>query len=337
MLFSLGVLSQGKKIGTFTDDNFKIPILRVDDRKVYVVDQGRLKGFIYDRKTLAKKAEFGGKGEAPGEFLGISDAVIDEKYIYVSSAPDKLSIFSKEGKFIKDYRGPVKTGQFVPLGNNTYLATYYSYNPPGSMRIKLQYRLFDSNLKFKKEIFVSEFHCLSRYLNGKLLCYYPSDCFAAAVYNNNIYFGNTDKGFYFAVFNRDGNMLYEIKLNVPKRIISGREKDSMLSHMPKKPLTKEGVSFERENVIRDEVPAYKYFFVNDDRIYVFSYSINKVIDLYILDLKGNILKKRKMSLLDFGNYCLDLAYVDKGKLLFIQESPGVFDEDTELHEIDLMN
>jgi hypothetical protein len=126
-------------------------------------------------------------------------------------------------------------------------------------------------------------------------------------------------------------------LNVPKRILSGKEKDDMLAHMSRKPLTMKDVSFERENAIRDEVPAYKYFFVNDDRIYVFSYSINKVIDLYILDLKGNILKKRKMSLLDFGNYSLEAACVDKGKLLFTHEAQGVFDDDTELHEIDLMN
>jgi hypothetical protein len=77
--------------------------------------------------------------------------------------------------------------------------------------------------------------------------------------------------------------------------------------------------------------------VNDDRIYVFSHSINDVIDLYILDLKGNILRKRSMSLPYFFNHSMYHTCVDKGKLLFTQESPGVFDEDTELHEIDLMN
>ena len=54
ILLAIGVLSEGKKIGTFPDEYFKMPILRLDDSIICVMDRGLLKGHIYDRKTLKK-------------------------------------------------------------------------------------------------------------------------------------------------------------------------------------------------------------------------------------------------------------------------------------------
>jgi hypothetical protein len=341
ILLTLGLLSYAKKIGSFTDEYFKFPILRVDDRRIYIFDKMLCKGVIYDRKSLKKIAEFGNRGDGPFEFRGISGASIDDNYIYVSSFP-KLYIFSKEGKPIKEYRVPMKTGGFFPLGNGTYLATQNVSSRPGDITIKVDYLVFDSNLKLKKTFYTPEFHCFFRYDNGKQIIYEPRDCVEAAVYKNNIYCGNTANGFYFAVFNRDGNKLYEIKLNVPKETISSAEKKQMIALRSKtSEVTMGDMSFKAEYVISDEVPAYKYFFVCDDRIYAFTYIHNKVGFVYILDLKGNLIKKKEIRL--EGDMLImrlvnsQMSCMDKGKLLTVVDSLEDPDSDPELHEFEIFN
>jgi len=308
----------------------------MDDQKIFIVDKSLLKGFIYDRKTLEQIAEFGGKGEAPSQFLTVTGASIDDTYIYVSSFP-KLCIFTKEGKLVKEFRIPIKTGDFQPLGNNRFLATYYCSSRPNDINIKLQYHLYDNNVLFKKDFFTSEFHCYFRFENNKKIIYYPRDCADAVVYKNNIYFGNTAKGFFFAVYNRDGKHLYEIKLNVPKTLISKMDRKKLEKRLPSKPLKDEGYTFKTKNIIIDYYPAYDYFYVNDDRIYVFSHVINWKTTIYILDLKGNLMKKKEVMHLFFPPFNLGFyTYVDKGKMYYMRENQLDPDAGTELFEFDLL-
>ncbi len=338
LLYSFALIAQVKKIGVLKGDSyFKIPMLLMDNQKIFVVDKALLKGFIYDRKTLEPIAEFGGKGEAPSEFLdSISSASMDDKFIYVSCFP-KLCIFTKDGKFVKEFRVPLKTGQFQPLGNNRFLATYYCYSQPGNINIKLQYQLFDNNILFKKDFFTAEFHRYFEIDGDTRIEFSPSDYVKAVAYKNKIYFGNTAKGFYFAVYDRDGKQLYEIKLPIPKVKISSYGKKVLMSMLRSGTLTDEGYTFKIKNVIRDEYPAYRYFFVNDDRIYVFTHMIDWKTTIYILDLKGVIVKKKEVIHGIFPPLTLGYnSYIDKGKLIYLKENPQDPDAGTELYEFDLL-
>jgi len=330
-------MSQEKKIGTLQGDSyFKLPILLMDDQKIFIVDKVLLKGFIYDRKTLVQIAEFGGKGEAPSQFLAVTGASIDDKHIYVSCFP-KLCIFTKEGKFVKEFRIPMNTGQFKHLGNNRFLATYYCSSRPDDKNLKFQYQLYDNNVLFNKDFFTSEFPRYFKTEGDTKINYFPKDSAHAEVYKNNIYFGNTAKGFYFAVFNRDGKQLYEIKLNVPKELISKMDRKSLERRLSSGLSTNEGYTFKTKNIIQDYYPAYNYFYVNDDRIYVFTHVINWKTTIYIMDLKGENMRKKEVmhvffSILPIGNE----SYVHKGKLYYLKENQLDPDAGTELFEFDLL-
>ena len=76
--------------------------------------------------------------------------------------------------------------------------------------------------------------------------------------------------------------------------------------------------------------------MNDDRIYVFTYPKNREgDDIFILDLKGNILKRKKMSVLKIYSVATTFSYIHRGKLYFVKDSEGLFDSCSELHEIDI--
>lgn len=116
LLIATGLFIQGKKIASL-EENFKKPIIRVDDRQFYVVDQSLVKGVIYDRSTLKKVAQFGAYGEGPGELIYIQNVTLNDKFIYVNDLY-KLCIFSKQGQLIKEIKGPFKTTNYLPFGDN---------------------------------------------------------------------------------------------------------------------------------------------------------------------------------------------------------------------------
>jgi len=325
---------QEKKVGTLKGDSyFKAPYLLMDDQKIFIVDKFLSKGFIYNRKTLEQIAEFGDKGEAPSEFMYPGAVNIDDKYVYVS-ADVKLCIFTKEGKFVKEFRMPMRPGEFQPLGNNRFLANTYYRSRRNDINIKQLYRLYDNNVLFKKDFFTSEFHCYFRFVGNKKISYYPIDCVNAVVYKNNIYFGDTARGFYFAVFNRDGKQLYEIKLDFPKKRLSGDDKKLLKFQLSKR---KKSSEFETETVIREEHPAYQFFYVNDDRIYVFTPVIDWKTRIYIMDLKGKNVRKTEVMHIIFDILPIgSQSYVHKGKLYYLKENQEDPDAGAELYEFDLL-
>jgi hypothetical protein len=330
ILISTGLIIQGKIIVSL-EENFKKPIIRVDDRQFYIVDPSLAKGVIYDRSNLKKVGQFGGYGQGPGELTYIQNVTLNDKYIYVSDL-SKLCIFSKHGKLIKELRGLMKATNYIPFGDNfigTHSLPQYLYKN----KRKVQFILFDGNLKKKKDIFVTEIHSEVTQTKGKDLVYWFRDCFGAFVNKNNLVVGTTEKGFYFSVFNLEGEKLYDIIKNEKKREVTEKEKNQIIKYfslgMGKEKWDQYKAT--KEIVFPDYYPAYMGFIVNDNRIYVFPYPQFGVFEILILDLKGKLLKRSFLMAFALG---VEIKYVDifKGKLYNVMEK----DEKWELNEIDLL-
>jgi hypothetical protein len=333
ILLTLGPAAQGKKLGSFSEVYFKRPMLRLDDKHVYIVDQGLKKGYIYDRTNLKKVAEFGKKGQGPGEFISITYVSIDDEYIYISTFP-KLCIFSKEGKLIKELKGPAKTGKYIPLGKN-FVGTFYLPSLPDDDYVKTQIRLFDANLQKKKDLLLTKIHSFVKFQKGKEIIYKFPDCVESVVYKDKLYVGSTEKGFYFAVFNSDGEKLFDIKKEENKRRFTEEEKGRIRKAM------KIGMGEEnwkifntsKELIFGDYYPSYKAFFVNDDNIYVFRYPLqNGLYEILIFSLKGELIKKKFMSIMDCDDVESKYSFIYKGKLYQMRET----EEEWELHEVELL-
>lgn len=338
LLCSSALSAYEKCLGPFqVDAYFRYPLMAVDSNSIYVMDKKLLKGFIFERKSLKKIAEFGGRGESPMEFTGIGDFSIDDNNIYVCGMT-RLSIFSKDGKYLKGFRIPLNAENYIPLGNNRYLSSNLIIKSIADTMRKFQFNLYTDDALYKRNFYSIEFPATFRYEDGKEYCYFPEYCVKAKVYKEKIFFGNSSKGFYFAVFDRDGNSLYEIKLNAPKKHFSDFEKKSFMNMLNQGSVKKMGQEFKREVVIRDEIPPYVDFFVADDRIYVFTEMVGFKMELYILDLKGKLIKKKEFFFgftprLPIG---LHSTLIDKGKLLYIGNKEIDGDDASALYEVDLL-
>jgi hypothetical protein len=335
VLFLFVVQLYGANVVTQFKDNFKAPTLLMDENQIYVCDRVLRKIAIYKRDNLQKVAEFGRKGQGPGEFIGISNVSLSKEYIYVASYP-KLCVFSKGGKLIKEKKGPVEAGGFIPFGKN-FIGKSYPGSHPLDDKVKIQYTLFDGNLEKKKDIFLTEIKKYVMHKGGKEIVLWIRDCVDAIVYKERLYIGTTEKGFYFAVFNLDGNILYEIKKDEKKRRITNNEKQNILDGAKKSmgEIRWKAYKSRCEIIFGEYYPAYKAFFINDDKIYVFRFPEDEKYEIVILDLKGNTLERNFKPVKELGNIGTGFNYIQGGKYYRILENDE--EEVWEILEIDLMN
>jgi len=315
------------------NDYYKDPFLIVDNDQFYVWDRALRKVYIYYRENFKKVAEFGKRGEGPGEFTGISWVSINEDFIFVSSYP-KICIFDKKGNFKKQVKGPTNAGAFKPFGNN-YVGVSYPYTDPYDKECEMLFGLFNSNLKKKKDIYLAKTHRATWPGERKENVLWIRGCTKAVPYKDKLVIGSTYKGFYFAVFDLQGDMLCEINRNYEKRKVTEDVKSKRINEHRR-------ITGEQEwkkhkmmyNIVFSEYfPAYTNFVVDDNKIYVFLFPKDGTEEVLILDLKGKLLKKvyftaMNSSIIDWGRFS-----IRDGKLLYVDEN---FDEETwELHEIDL--
>ncbi len=149
----------------------------------------------------------------------------------------------------------------------------------------------------------------------KNIAYWMGDCFRSVVYKDRIYIGTTEKGFHFSVFNADGNKLYEINRDVPKIAFTEKDKKKKLKSI-RAGFGEKWNEYSAKNIIEfpDILPAYSSFFVSDDRIYVFSHVMDFKNYITILDLKGNLLKKKVFPALMLKEVIPSNNYIIDGKL-----------------------
>jgi hypothetical protein len=95
-------------------------------------------------------------------------------------------------------------------------------------------------------------------------------------------------------------------------------------------LTGREVALEKLSLLFESCLSLFPFFVNDGRIYVFRFPWKKQYEVYILDLKGNILERKFMPTNDLKVVNSKYQCMSNGNLYQLRLGA---DEEEELHEI----
>lgn len=277
-LLMIPVLMFPKKVATFPE-LMNPQIIAIDSEKIYITDDYSI--FIYSLKDFKLIKKFGRRGEGPGEFKINPKIKILPDSIWIRSGHEKISIYSKKGKLIKDIRVPTHFFLFFPVKNN--FVGMHSQFYMGSNYI-FTTKIFDQEYRIKKEIY--EFATYGGKSGGKTN-YRVFVTFASwEVYKNKIYMGDTNKGFYMTVFDHNGEKLYEIKKEYKKIPVTEEIKKEWMSQFDG---SRASVFKDRFNYVFPEYfPAYKGFTIANDNIYFFTYKKkNNKNEIVIMDLKGN--------------------------------------------------
>ncbi|MCX6581483.1 MAG: 6-bladed beta-propeller [Candidatus Aminicenantes bacterium] len=289
ILFVLMNIAHAERLAVLKE-NFTAPFLVFDKDCIYIGDKGTFSINIYSRKDFSFLKQFGKKGEGPAEFMWIHSLQVDPEVIYVSGS-GKISLFSKAGKLKREIRLDPNTGNYMFLGHNIVSISYSDPEAPGDLYNKIN--LVGENGKKIKEIYSTRITPIWTFKEPKNDCCLITDCVEYIVYNRKLYLGNTMKGFYFIVFNENGEKVSEIDLPYEKRPIKADEKEEYINQLA---YWRGEVVKKRYNFLFPEFyPAFDSFLIADDRIYVFLHNphpmTSKEQQIVILDLQGKLLKQ----------------------------------------------
>lgn len=331
------------KIGD-VQDLIKPKYLKINGDEIIVVEDSTFSIHVYSLKTLKMKHKLGKKGKGPGEFKArpfISE--VSPNYI-MGCDWNKLIWFSREGKVIKE----VVTNEpnlrlITPIKDHYAAVEFIFHQKTGDLDIVLV--LLNSQFeKIKKIARVDKFHRV-QFANQPretatvdLLLHY----IFYSIYDDKIFFANSQKGLYFDVFDHQGNHLYSIDKNdkVKKIKVDDAYKERLIDYVKLHDRAFYD-KYDRNNFLFfTHLPAIKNFRISDKKIFVITYKEkDNMRELIVLDLKGKILNKTFLPLKSIkltrivGGIGGDTFTVHKGMLYELIENEKT--KIWELHKTDL--
>jgi len=196
------------------DDVFFKICLAINKSYIYIADLKESKIYIYSRDKHDLKRVFGHHGQGPSDFLNINFFDCTEDRLYVTDYR-KLSIFDIEGNLVDE----IKLRQFFftlfPF-KEKYLGMYHNFINHSKENRQITFSLYDKHVNQEKLLFIHDIHIPISKDNNKEIFQQFFPCRKGVVYNDRLYIGCTDLGFYIGVFDYEGNKLYEIyKKDIP--------------------------------------------------------------------------------------------------------------------------
>ena len=323
LILLLNFFLSAEKILTI-DEPFKIPVLqKVDDENVYILDRPEVKLHVYSIKNPSDQFTMCKRGDGPGEFRYITNFSIWKEQ-YVVSGNEKLIYFDKNGRLLKEKRVPYAHSSIIPL-ENMFLCRIFE-NFPGQTIISTT--LYESDFSSPKKL--DEFIVDQPYRgkNRKINNYFCRDYIGYSVMNQSIIVGNTQKGFYFCVYDKRGKKLYDITKEYKKIPLTEDQKKAQLGLWK----NEFGQAWYRElmaskNLVFPEYfPAYESFVAQENKIFV---RLHPIIDhsqeLIILDMKGKEISRHKVPIAGL----LSRICIRNSRYYYLRDNP---DQETwELH------
>jgi hypothetical protein len=325
----LSCLATQAKTLKVLEENLRTPYLTMDDTHICIWDYKSCKFFVYSFNGFSKISEFGRQGEGPKEFMPRPGTVtLRGDSIYVSQYP-RLSVISKTGKLKKIIKSPTDAGGFIPFGRN-FIGTRYPFTKPTDIMGKITVSLYDARLKKKKDISRGKFRKVSWPGLQKINVLYVRDCCKAIVYDKKLFIGISGNGFFFTVYDLEGNKLYNIVHHYKKRKITDEYKKYQISRS-KEVFDKQWKDYKSrvEIVFPEYFPEFANFAIDNRKIYVFMYPSGEPHqEVLILDLFGKLLDKIKIPLIGDGITVQVPLCIKNEKIFFMYDN-----ESTEKWEI----
>ena len=212
ILLILTVFLFGEKVATLSDI-MKPASLVVDKDQFYIIEKTTV--FIYSLKDYKFVKKFGKEGAGPQEFkvqgAGSVDVIPQPEHLQINSV-NKVSFFTKDGKFKKEVKSTSILNIYWPIGDRFvgFGATQDKDN-----KIYYTFNIYDSSMKKVKEIHRIKY---TGRRGDRLNAIGASRDPITFTHKNKIYL-NRDDG-KILVFNENGEKISEIGINYKKEKIT---------------------------------------------------------------------------------------------------------------------
>jgi hypothetical protein len=311
-----------KRLISFPDINRPFSIL-IEGEKLLITDGPVI--YIYSMKDFSLLKKFGKSGEGPGEFKVI--ASINRGSVVVSAMENKImiasigrvSFFSLNGEFLeqKNIQSLFGFGIIKPFHDH-----YVGLGVSGDAN--LQYftlNFFDSEFKKAEEMFKIVAFEQNKSINPVSIGILPF----IEVEDRRIFFLDYEGVVH--MFDETGKEIRTFKISsledayIPVKVTEER-KETYIEYFLSDPRFKPQFERDRNNVSFPSLfPEIKDFRVESKRIYAITFREEEgKKELYILDLKGRILKKTMVELQEINPRELNPYTIHEGKLYQLSEN-----------------
>jgi hypothetical protein len=262
----------------------KPELIRVDDTQLYITEGASI--YIYSLKDFKLIKKFGSAGEGPREFkvdpskLANLTLDVQSEDIVVHSL-DKMSWFTKDGRFKKEIKLTVGVFYLVPFGKN-FMGMFMTFDHKRFRGLKL----FDRNSKLVKEII----RIPDVFQRGKGM-HLLQNSFANPIYDNKLFLA-WSSDFTIKVYDTGLKLLYTITHPYERINVPGDFKNETKNYYKKHPSTKDYFEILKPFKFSPLFPAVRDLFVSKGKIYAVTHKMeNAKTELLVFDIKGKFLKQ----------------------------------------------
>lgn len=295
--------------------------IAIDGEKAFITEEASV--YIFSLKDFKLLNKFGRRGEGPAEFRATRitplKLYVQPDYLLINSS-GKISIFSKEGKFIKEKRTTFSLKDYHPLGK-LFVGTSIELKD----RVKyVVFYLCNENLEKKKEFFRMK----TPYQNPTAKFNPLTQNLDYTVRYDRIFIHEANEVIH--VFDSEGKEIYVLRFDFDKVQVSDKIKQDVNDYYKNHPSTRAFFeSFKKFMKFPEVLPALRQLRVADSRIYVLPYGTKKDKNrFYVYDLDGKFVKKITVPLRERNILELFPYTIEKGKIYQLVEND---DEEWELH------
>jgi len=255
--------------------------IAVDDNQLYIAE--KIPVFIYSLKDFKLIKKFGKEGEGPREFKSrITRMELQPGYIFINSS-GKVSYFTKDGTFIKEFRTVSPDLRLKPFGDRFAGERMTSenstlYNVVG---------IYDSSLKKIAEVYRQEREVQVGGKGTKVFAhpmpYYICDDKLFVV---------TGPDFVIDVLDKTAKKQYTVTYDYKRIKVTAEDKKRVMNHLETDPNTKPYLEMLKPIIFPDYFPAIRNYYVADGKVYVLTYKEeNGKSEWLVFDIKGKFLKQ----------------------------------------------
>lgn len=287
-------------------------IFHIDEQKVCVIDKNLKIVVVYSRKDYRPLIRFGRPGQGPGEFSLILRTYVSPESIMITTS-ERISIFSHQGKLQEEIKNP-RLYPIIKLENGFFQKRY--------QRDFITYEILDDKFKKKKELYSARSEDMpgdpkTNKRIGNLVHHHNHGLLT----QHYIVIGDTQKGFYFKIFDHEGRLIREISHQVKRRRVKAEDKKMIMGELierAKKSRKWELLKSRVNYIFSEYFPAYFDFFVQDEKLYVFGYPLpNERQHVSIVDIKGKLLSKKIIPYIGSNYFRNQMYFIYKGFLYYL--------------------
>ena len=309
MIFLLAISANfilAKKLTSMTD-LIKPFMLRADQHFIYISDDYGIK--IFSTDTFALQRKIGKYGEGPGEHLSSPMIqLLPSGRIFIWDI-NKCILSEPGGNIVFEKQSQIPIRDLKIIGDN-FVMRYHTYT---ANQYSDEISVLDHNFKLVKNLYKKKKNPPNDL--GKIISNFKlvDNIVTIVCYDDKIFLARGEEGFYYEIFDSNGNKLSSVNKPYKKLSISKEDKEILIEQFKQRSWMKSHwTTFNKylknyDSLFPEYYPAMQDFFVIDGNVYVKTYNRKNELEEYvILDLKGNIqtevfLPKASYNLFTFTN------------------------------------